>query len=544
VETNNILKTLFEFSGIFGIKTSQDFLFILGVTVFLLLFISLLFKAFTTWFQLRFITMIQHDLGKQLIKGFLNQPYIWFLNRHSADLAKIIFSQINEVNSKAIKPMFQIISQTLVTITLVTLLIIVNPKISLIIFLTFFFTYLILFKVIKRRLKRIGNEQLISDRMRFESVTEAFGAIKELKLSRLENVFIKRFSDPAKIFAKHTVNALLLGQLPRYLIEIIAFGGILLITLYFVSQNNNFATSIPLISLYAFAGYRLMPSIQIIYFSVTQLKFAGPSVDVLYHEIKNLKQPLIYQENNEVVFKNIISLKNIHFHYPYASKKILKNINLEVKINTTVGIVGATGSGKTTLVDIILGLLPSQNGVLKIDNNIITNNNVRAWQRQVGYVPQSIFLTDDTIAANIGFGIEKKDINQDNLVKAAKLAKIHEFISQDLSKKYETVIGERGVRLSGGQRQRIGIARALYHQPKLLIFDEATSALDNQTEVSIMETLKNLKDNVTIILIAHRLSTVKKCDQIFLLEKGQLKNQGTFDELINIDENFKISVNK
>lgn len=408
LETNYILQTLFEFSSLFGVKTNQEFLFTLGALVFLLLLVSLFFKGLTTWFQEQFVRMIEYSLGKQLFKGFLNQSYIWFLNRHSADLSKIIFSQVAEVNNKAIKPTLQLISQILVTTALVCLLFLVNPKITFVIFITFFFAYLIIFKSLRRLLKRIGNERHISNKKRYKSAIEAFGAIKELKASRLENIFIKRFSEPAKIFAKHTSAASIISQVPRYIIEIIAFGGILLITLYSVLQNNNIETTLPLISLYAFAGYRLMPGIQTIYASLTQLRFVGPSIDSLYNEIKNLKQPLAYQENNKLVFKNFISLRNICFNYQDTPRTILKNINLDIKVNTTVGIVGATGSGKTTLADIILGLLQPQNGELKIDNNIITSSNVRVWQRQIGYVPQNIFLADDTIAANIGFGIEKK----------------------------------------------------------------------------------------------------------------------------------------
>ena len=208
-----------------------------------------------------------------------------------------------------------------------------------------------------------------------------------------------------------------------------------------------------------------------------------------------------------------------------------------------MGLVGPTGSGKTTTVDIILGLLESQKGTLEVDGKIITQQNSRSWQRSIGYVPQQIFLADDTVAANIAFGLELKDINQEAVEEVAKIANLHNFVMEELPKQYQTTIGERGVRLSGGQRQRIGIARALYHRPKVLVLDEATSALDNQTEQAVMDAINNLAKHITIILIAHRLSTVKKCNQIFLLEKGEIKNQGTFEELINTNENFRKSAN-
>ena len=238
-----------------------------------------------------------------------------------------------------------------------------------------------------------------------------------------------------------------------------------------------------------------------------------------------------------------ITLKNIHYSYPNASRTALKDISLSIPAKSSVGLVGSTGSGKTTTVDIILGLLEAQKGTLEVDGQIITKQNSRLWQRSIGYVPQHIYLSDNTVEANIAFGVNPEDINQEAVEKASKIANLHEFIMEELPKQYQTTIGERGVRLSGGQRQRIGVARALYHNPEVLILDEATSALDNQTEKAIMDAVNNLGKDITIILIAHRLSTVKKCDQIFLLEKGHLKNQGTFEELINIDESFRINAN-
>jgi ABC-type bacteriocin/lantibiotic exporter with double-glycine peptidase domain len=237
-----------------------------------------------------------------------------------------------------------------------------------------------------------------------------------------------------------------------------------------------------------------------------------------------------------------ICLKNIHYNYPNASKTALKNINLDIPAHKTIGLVGATGSGKTTTIDIILGLLEAQKGILEVDGKVIDINNKRAWQSSIGYVPQQIFLSDNTVSANIAFGVSINDINQAAVEQAAKIANLHEFVINELPLKYQTTVGERGVRLSGGQRQRIGIARALYHKPKVLVFDEATSALDNLTEKAVMDSVHNSENNITKILVAHRLSTVKNCDKIYLFEKGKVKNQGTFEELIKINDDFRESV--
>ncbi len=244
------------------------------------------------------------------------------------------------------------------------------------------------------------------------------------------------------------------------------------------------------------------------------------------------------------MLNHAITLNNIHYRYPNALRPALDGINLTIPTKSTVGLVGTTGSGKTTTVDLILGLLDAQKGTLEIDGQVITEHNCRAWQRSVGYVPQQIYLADDTVAANIAFGIEAKDIDQTAVERAAKTANLHEFVTNGLPKQYQTTVGERGVRLSGGQRQRIGIARALYHNPQVLILDEATSALDNVTEQAVMEAVHNLGHEITIIMIAHRLSTVKNCDQIVLLEQGRVNARGVYGELMENNVHFKAFLNE
>ena len=298
-----------------------------------------------------------------------------------------------------------------------------------------------------------------------------------------------------------------------------------------ISQNGSFNDALPIVSLYVFAGYRLMPALQQVYSSITQLRFIGPSVNSLSDDLKNLKFDTSSNAKSVFSIKKSIVLKNIYYSYPNTSRSALKDISIIIPAKTNVGFVGATGSGKTTTVDIILGLLQAQKGTLEIDGQVITKENVRSWQRSIGYVPQQIYLSDDTVSANIAFGEEYKNINQDAVEKASKIANIHNFVMEELPNQYQTTIGERGIRLSGGERQRIGIARALYHHPKVLILDEATSSLDNQTEKTVMDAVNKISKDILIIIIAHRLNTVKDCDNIFLLEKGKLKKQGTFKEL-------------
>jgi ATP-binding cassette, subfamily B, bacterial PglK len=543
IETNLFLNKMFEASRVFGVKNNQEFLFALGVFVFVTLIVSLIIKSFTVYMQTRFVQMREYSIGKRLVEGYLHQPYSWFLSRHSADLGKTILSEVGQVIGGCMRPLIELIAKSMVAIALITLLIIADPKLALVIGFTLVSAYGLIFYFVRKYLNKIGNERLINNQLRFTAVSEAFGAAKEIKVGGLEYTYIKSFSDSAKIFARTQASSEVVAQLPRFILEAVAFGGILLIILYTMDQSNSFNSIIPIISLYVFAGYRLMPALQQIYTSFTKLTFAGPSLDQLHNDFKNLKPFNSILNKNDIPFNKNITLKNIFFNYPNTSRTALNDINLSIPVKSTVGLIGSTGSGKTTTVDIILGLLEAQKGTLEVDDQVITKHNSRNWQRSIGYVPQHIYLADDTVSVNIAFGVDPKNIDQTVVEKVAKIANLHDFVVNELPKQYQTKIGERGVRLSGGQRQRIGIARALYHNPKVLVLDEATSALDNQTEKAVMDAINNLGKNITIILIAHRLNTVKKCDKIYLLEKGKLKSQGTFEELININENFLTTAN-
>ena len=533
IETNFMLNKIFQASSIFGVENNQEFLFTLGLLVFILLVLSLIFKAYATYIQIKFVQMSEFSIGKMVVEKYLRQPYSWFLNRHSADLGKTILSEVGQIVAKGIRPFIEVIAKGTIAILLIILLVIADPKLALMVGISFSLAYGIIFYFIRNYLYRIGEKSLKNNELRFMSVSEAFGAVKEVKIGGLEKMFIKLFSDSAKSFAKTQTTAEIIAQLPRYILEIIAFGGILLIILYLISKFGTFNESMPILSLYVFAGYRLMPALQQIYASFTKLAFVSPSLDKLYYDLKSLKNVNEIHDEGILSFNQMITLKNICYNYPKSSRTALRGINLNVPVKSIVGLVGATGSGKTTTVDIILGLLEPQKGILEVDDQAITKQNIRSWQRSIGYVPQHIYLSDDTLAANIAFGIEPKYINQEAIERASKIASLHEFVINELPEKYETTIGERGVRLSGGQRQRIGIARALYNKPQILILDEATSALDTNTERAVMDAVNNLNKEITIILIAHRLNTVKNCDKIFLLEKGELKDEGSFDELLN-----------
>ncbi len=543
IESNVILDKMYKASTTFGVENNQDFLFALGILVFIILVFSLTFKAITTYVQIRFVLMREYSVSKRLMRGYLSQTYSWFLNRNSADLGKTILSEVSQVIGGGLKPFMDLIAQSMIAIALIILLIATNPKLAFIVGVSLGGAYGLIFYFTRLYLNRIGKERLKSNFLRFKIINEAFGASKEVKVGGFEENYVKKFSISARNTARTQASAGAINQIPRFFLEAIAFGGIILLILYMMSRLGNFNNSLPIISLYVFAGYRLMPAVQHIYLSFSKLTFVGPSLDKLYNDLENLKLRNENLDQDILAFNKSICLKNINYNYPESSREALKNINLNIPAKSTVGLVGTTGSGKTTTVDIILGLLEAQEGTLEVDGRIITKQNSRSWQRSIGYVPQHIYLSDDTVAANIAFGNEPQHFNLNSIEKASKIANLHEFVINELPKKYQTIIGERGVRLSGGQRQRIGIARALYNNPQILILDEATSALDNQTEKAVMDAVNNLRKDITIILIAHRLSTVKKCDKIFILDKGEVKNEGKFEELIKVNENFRMNAN-
>ncbi len=538
IETNIILNKMFQISKNLGVENNQEFLFTLGILVFVLLVASLVFKAVTTYLQLRFVQLSDYSIGKRLIKIYLNQPYSWFLNRNSADLGRIILSQVGEVVGSGIRPAMEIIAKGSVVFFIVALLVTINLKLAIIVGCTLSFAYGIMYLFVHNYLDKLGKKRLQNNKLRYFFINEVFGAAKEVKISSLEEIYVSHYSDSAKNFALSAATSNTLGQLPRFAIEAIAFAGTLLLILFMMAKTGSFNDALPILSLYVFAGYRLMPALQQMYVSFSQLTYISPSLDKIYEDIKNLETSSSYPIQNLLPFDKSIVLKNISYNYPNAARTTLKNINLSISANTTVGFIGKTGSGKTTTVDIILGLLEAQKGTLEIDGKTINKQNSKSWRSNIGYVPQSIFLSDNTVSANIAFGVNPKNIDLRAVEKASKIANLHEFVINELPNQYQTTIGERGVRLSGGQRQRIGIARALYSNPKVLILDEGTSSLDNETEQVVIQAVNKLSKDITIILVAHRLNTVKNCDTIFKFEKGEIVDHGSYNKIILGDKNL------
>lgn len=537
VQSNRYLAAAYNF---FSFADRSNFMFLLGIVVFVTLVLSIGFKAFTMWAMLRFSRLREYSLTKRFVELYLHQPYEWFLNKHSSDLGKSVLAEIGQVVGGAILPIMELIAQGCVVIALLSLLIITDPILACVGGLGMGLGYSAIYALMRHRMTRLGELRRESNRLRFETLAEAFGGIKEVKVAGLEANFVERFRRPAYDFALAQGSAQAVSQLPRFGMEVLAFGGILAVVLYLMRSSGSLQGALPVVALYALAGYRLMPALQSLYVNFTALRFIGPTLDHLHKELVTLAPPPAERITpSPMRLACEIALENIVYQYPRAPQPSLHDVSIHIPARSTVGLVGATGSGKTTTVDIILGLLQQQSGRLLVDGVTITAENRRDWQSSIGYVPQNIFLADDTVAANIAFGVAKEDIDMAAVERAARIANLHAFVVGGLPNGYATGVGERGVRLSGGQRQRIGIARALYHRPPLLVLDEATSALDNLTEQVVMEAVHNLGHEITIILIAHRLTTVRECDSIFLLDNGRIAAAGTYAELVDSNDVFR-----
>ena len=521
------------------------FIVFVGVVMFLLVFLSNFISALATWFKLRFAWMNNHRLARRLLEKYLSMPYRYFLNQNSADLSKNVLGEVNNLTNSYLIPLLTIVTKTMVAIFILVMLMFVDIFVSFIALFVLGGAYGLIFWKVNKQLRSRGNKRMIANRKRFKSVNEAFGGIKEIKVMNREPYFLDLFSKESfKMARLHSWNAVI-GQIPRFALEAIAFGGIIIFVLVLLLTREDVRKVIPLVSLFAFAGYRLMPALQEIFTSFTRMQFNRAVLDRIYEDFMRVEKGAIkYTYAREKIpeklpFKNAIELEDVTYNYPNTSINVIKDINLVIKRYTSIAFVGTTGAGKTTMVDIILGLLPPQRGRLLVDGTPIDSTNTIKWQRNIGYVPQHIYLSDDTAARNIAFGLPGSKIDHPAVEKAAKIANIHDFIADELPQGYDTVVGERGIRLSGGQRQRIGIARAIYYDPEVLIFDEATSALDGATEEAVLQAMKNAAKLKTLIIIAHRLPTVKDCDMIYLLDHGKIVAEGTYNQLLEENAQFK-----
>lgn len=541
IDTNTWLSRTYNY---LDFDSKDKFLYFLGMAAFVVFVLATALQALTQWAMTRYALMQQYELSRRLMADYLQRPYTFFLNRNSGDLAKNVLQETSQAISGGLMPALRLVSQVLLAGAIVTLLIAIYPIMAMIVAITLGSIYGLIYFLARSWLNKIGKDRVQANSERFRAAAEAFAGAKEIRLLSREFDYLERYRNPSKRFAKHQANSALLQNLPQYAIEMIAFGGILLVVLYLMAGHGGIETALPLIGAYGLAGRQLIPAFQKIFTSISQMRFNAAAVDNILADLGAQSDSVAFAKRSEkikpLIPSNSIRLRDITYHYPDSEEPALNRLNLTIQANTTVGFVGPSGAGKSTLVDLLLGLLPADKGEVSIDDQQLTVTNTRNWQAAIGYVPQHIFLADQSVASNIALGLKDSQIDQKAVERAARLANLHDFVTNQLPQGYDTIIGERGVRLSGGQRQRIGIARALYRDPGVIFFDEATSALDNATERAVMEAIHNLSGTKTILLVAHRLSTVRPCDCIYLMIDGELAEQGKWDELMGrAGSNFK-----
>jgi len=518
--------------------STNQFLLFLGALSLIMLIFSNIFAVFVTYLLNRFALRQNHLWQTRLMSAYLVRPYTAFLGSNTATLGKNILVEVSEVVNNVLTPTLQLMARFAAALSVLALLIVVNPLLALTVSLALGSAYSLVFLLVRRTLRRLGEERVSVDAVRFGSISEAFGGVKDLKIAGRERTFLDRFEGASRHYSDLTVLQRVINAVPRYALEVIAFGGIILIVLQLLASGKSTATVLPLVGLYAFASYRLMPAVSQLFAAVSQLRFSIPSLDVLERDLAEVEGSVATLERPEPRgLAQGIELKGVSFSYP-GSPPSLEDINLTVPKNSSAAFVGSTGSGKTTIVDVILGLLPATEGEVLIDGEALEPSSARSWQASVGYVPQQVFLSDGTVAENIAFGVPTNEVDADALERAARAAQLHDFITTQPDG-YSTRVGERGLRLSGGQRQRLGIARALYHDPPVVVFDEATSALDNVTEHAVLEALQVLAGRRTVIIVAHRLSTVRDCDVIHLIEQGRVAASGSYEGLLATSQEFR-----
>ena len=534
---NNIFSKVYIY---FNFSDVNEFILFSGFFVLLLLLISSFSAIVTTVLLSNFANQITAQISIRLFKHYVNQKWLYHLNTSSSYIINNLSQECSRVTGGIADPTMQMISRICFAIPMSLGIFIVNPLVATCGLLIFLFSYFIIYKTIRKKVFNNGIIVSKSSAEKFKVINETFGGIKNVILSNVGMYFMDKFNTQSFASAKATALNTILLRIPKYLIEFLAFGFTVILIIFLNSHNKgNFVSVIPQLAFFTLAGYKLLPSFQQIYMNISSIKTNISALNSIEKDLQNsTEKKEIYKENKESFnnFKNII-LKDLNFSFKKRKKFQITNLNLNINANSIVGIAGQSGSGKSTIANLILGLLEPTSGEIKIDGKVLDYRNMKSWQKNIGYVPQSIFLCEGSLKENIAFGIDYKNIDNELVEKAVKLAELSSFINT-LPEYLDTNLGERGVQLSGGQQQRVGIARALYHDPNILIFDEATSSLDENTEKNIMNAIDKFSGLKTIIIIAHRINTLKKCDNIFLIEQGRVVDEMNFESLLKKNTNF------
>ncbi|TDL32082.1 ABC transporter ATP-binding protein [Jeotgalibacillus sp. S-D1] len=530
IQEHRVLYAIYE---TLNFQSTTSFIVFAVVMLLSVFIIKNLYLLIFNYAQFRVILNQQVKLSRSLFKEYLTKPYTFHLQRNTAELLRNVNDEVPKVLQGIVLSSFQLLTEFLVILCILVLLFVTAPLATLTASVLLGGSVFIFFSVFKQKISSLGKEQQIVSGNMIKWVNQGLGGSKEVKVTGKEIFFINAYSRQSQIKADNGRYMKMLEQVPRLFIETLLVSTVLLTMLIIVFQGKNTTELISTMALFAMAAFRLMPSITKVVALTTTIRYSQPALDVVYRDLfesnynniqikLDLDKSVIINEGKRV-FNKAITLNRVSFCYPNQEKAAIQNVNLNIPIGKSVAFIGESGAGKTTLIDIVLGLLKPEKGEVLVDGQNLLDIKT-LWQQKIGYIPQFIFLSDDTIKGNIAFGIEESKIDEEAVWAALDKAQLKEFV-QSLPEQLETSVGERGVRLSGGQRQRIGIARALYHNPEILFMDEATSALDNETEKEIMKSIDKLKGDKTLIIIAHRLSTIENCDIVFKMSNGKLVSE-------------------
>lgn len=536
IKSNYYLNETYSYIELYRKITEIEFLSLLGLISLAVILFSGILRISSQFLINKFIELRRHSLEVRILNIYLKEDYEFFVLNHSQNLSKTILSEVDQFITQVLRPTLYLVAYGFILIILIIALLYFNPLLAVLSFCFLGGISFLLTSIMKKLSLRIGAIRTKENEKRYFYSGEIFNAIKEIKFSNTQSYYFNRFNDSSLKFSGSQFKYMFYLQIPNIVIETSLFSGMLIASLIFFYSQNKFSNDflgeiLPTIGFFGLAVLRLKPATIAVYNGIISLTYSKNLIDSIRKTL-SLENKNSVSTNDIIEFTKSIDLKDISFKYRGTDNFVLSNINLSIKKGISIGIIGPSGSGKSTLLDILMGLLIPTSGKILVDNKILTLDNISSWQSKIGYVPQLVHLIDDTIIKNIAFGISESEINLNRVIQCCEIVQLSKFISDSMPKGYMSVVGERGVQLSGGQKQRIGIARALYHNPEIIIFDEASSALDGETEAAVMSAIDELSKSKTLIVVAHRLSTVKNCNVIIDLEYGRVKAIGTPNEIL------------
>lgn len=525
-----------------NITTAQDLLIWGSGTLVAVFILKGIYSVAFTYAEARFINNRRYKISHRMMSSYMQAPYTFHLSRNSAELLRNITQEVEILINRVLTKIISLAKEGLMAFSILLFLFIVEPLITLMVILfagagsgAFLF-------MTRKKVKAYGEQEQGHRREMIKAVNQGLGGLKDARVLNREAEFIERFSSEAFKSSRLLIYMAYIKKIPGPLIECIAVIGMMLISAFLVLQGRPMSAIIPILTLFGMAIVRLMPAIRNLTSDYTYLIYDIVSLNPIYNDLKDLDSSsakFIADRKSVKTLKleDSIQADCVSYSYPNSEELALDKLSFKIPRGSAIGFVGESGAGKTTIVDLLLGLMEPKSGEIKVDGVNIYDN-LSAWQQNIGYIPQSIYLADETLRSNIAFGLPEKDIDDELVMKALELAQLKKLIVT-LPDGLDTILGENGTRLSGGQRQRVGIARALYHDPQVLVMDEATSALDNLTEKEITKAIEALKGDRTVVMIAHRLTTVENCDKLYLMKDGRISDSGTYSELVGNNAEFR-----